>query len=164
MTSVQGSKILADVRTDSLHSGPLCPGNQHTSTYTPLTRQPAQHVQMATTTLRRQSLKACAKRAWVERRATDIGHTQGHTDSKIKSWAEVVRFCTSEKTANSHVAIFMESSVPIACSPFSIDLEMSNKAHAVSDSSEPALKAIPIFLQSCETKSRMEKPVFKATP
>ena len=51
MTSVQGGKILADVRTDSFHSGPLCPGNQHTSD-----RQPAQHVQMATTTPR-QSLR-----------------------------------------------------------------------------------------------------------
>ena len=61
MTSVQGGKILADAWTDSLHSGPLRPGNQHTPT--PLTRQPAQHVQMATTTLRRQSMKACGKRA-----------------------------------------------------------------------------------------------------
>ena len=35
MTSVQGGKILAGVRTDSFHLGPLRPGNQHTST--PLT-------------------------------------------------------------------------------------------------------------------------------
>ena len=35
MTSVQGDKILADVRTDRFHSEPLRPGNQHTST--PLT-------------------------------------------------------------------------------------------------------------------------------
>ena len=35
MTSVQGGKILADVRTDSFYSGPLRPGTQHTST--PLT-------------------------------------------------------------------------------------------------------------------------------
>ena len=54
MTSVQGGKILADVRTGSFRSGPLCPANQHMYIYT-IDRQPVQHVQMATTTPRRQS-------------------------------------------------------------------------------------------------------------
>ena len=80
-------------------------------------RQPAQHVNGWQRPRRVDSLwRLVPKRAWVEmlstwigqdwestvvwRRATDTGHTHGHTDSsKIKSWGEVVRFCTSEKTA-----------------------------------------------------------------
>ena len=119
MTSVQGGKILADIRTDSFHSGPLRPSTQHTST--PLTDN--QHNMFRWQQPRRVKVsddfnQRGLSRSWAVKRglgvyrrlkshiatAQDL-HTDIHTD---KSGAEVVKFCTSEKDSN----------IPTNTSPF----------------------------------------------
>ena len=107
MTSVQGGKILADVRTDSFHSGPLRPGTQHTST--PLTdnqhnmfRWQQPHRVKVSDDLNQRGLSWKVNRAGlrVYRRLKSHRHRTLRTDIHTnRSWAEVVKFCTSEKTA-----------------------------------------------------------------
>ena len=127
MTSVQGGKILADIRTDSFYSGPLRPDNQHTSTpftdnqHNMLRWQRPRRVEVSEDLSQRGLSWWCSQRESGRteslpsfERATDTWHTDRHTQGRT-SWAEVVLHL--RKDSNNHVAIFPSQTLLVAKRP-----------------------------------------------
>ena len=111
------NQILADVRTGSFHSGPLRPGTQHTSTsltdnqHNTFRWQQPRCVKVSDN-LNQRGLSWKVNRAGlrVYHRLKSHRHRTLCTDIHTnRSWAEVVKFCTSEKDSN----------MPTVTSPFS---------------------------------------------